>query len=174
MRTNRIPRGATLIEAMIAMAVLMIGASGLVATNHQSMMVLGDAQRLTRATVIARDLISQIETWDFDDNRLSNGNGGNDTDIGDSAGRFMIDADPGADHDERDMGIDEARWRGLPSDFVTNAGMERFYNVAYVDNANGNELPDAVRIAVIVRWPQGNAWRRVVFPFVKLNPADVR
>jgi hypothetical protein len=170
---NRTPRGATLIEAMIAMAILMIGASGLAATNHQSALVLGDSQRLTRATVVARDLISQIETWDFDDPRLSNADASNDGDIGDSAAQFMALAAPPADHGEGDL-AGGGGWNGLPSSYVTDAGMERYFNIAYVDDANGNGVWDAVRIAVIVRWPQGGAWRRVVFPFVKSNPADVR
>lgn len=180
MRTNRTPRGATLIEAMFSMAILMIGASGLAATNHQSMLVLGDSQRLTRATVIARDLISQIETWDFTDGRLAD-TVDNSADLGDSAGKFTYETNPQADHGEADMDNGSVcgmvgGWCGLPRRYVDEAGMERFYNVAYLasDDINGNGVPDAVRIAVIVRWPQGNGWRRVVFPFVKANPADIR
>jgi len=47
--------------------------------------------------------------------------------------------------------------------------------VAYVDDSNGNTVPDAARIAVIVRYPVGGVgFRRVVLMGTKLNPAEAR
>lgn len=168
------PRGATLIEAMFSMAVLMIGASGLAGMHRQTQIVLGDAQRLSRATVIAQDLVAQIDSWDFDDPRLANANLGNDADLGDTAGQFLTQATPPADHGEGDLAAGLGAWNGLPTSFLQEAGMERYWNVSYPDDANANGVPDAVRVAVIVRWQQGGGWRRVVFMTAKANPADIR
>jgi hypothetical protein len=33
---------------------------------------------------------------------------------------------------------------------------------------------DSARIAVIVRWPQGSSWRRVVLLGLKRNPVEAR
>ena len=49
MRTDRRQRGTTLLEAMIAMGVLMIGAAGLVGLQRQSNFFMGDSRRTTRA-----------------------------------------------------------------------------------------------------------------------------
>ena len=39
-------------------------------------------------------------------------------------------------------------------------------------DAGGNGLADGMRIAVIVRWPQGGTWHRVVLHGFKVNPED--
>ncbi len=56
------------------------------------------------------------------------------------------------------------------------AEYERYWNVAYpidaINDANGNGVPDSVRIAVIVRWQHGNGWRRVVLMGSIHNPAE--
>lgn len=175
-RTAHPPRGFTIIESMIAMGVLLLGGAGLAAMYKTTQVFLVDSNRLAGASAVAQDMVSQIDTWDFADPRLANVSTTNDADLGDSAGRFLTSASPVsdgvADHDEDDLS--SGAWNGLPSSAVQSLGMERYWNVSYVDDSNGNGVPDAVRIAVIVRWPQGEAWRRVVFVTVKPNPGDAR
>jgi type II secretory pathway pseudopilin PulG len=169
---TRLQRGSTLIEAMAAMAVLMIGAAGLVGMQKQSTFFLADARRTTRATAIAQDLLNQIELWDYTDPRLANTNTANDADVGDSAGLFETQATPPFDHAEADLG---AGWPGVPTSVLTANRMERYWNVSYsLDDFNGNGVPDAVRIAVIVRWQVGTSWRKFVMVSTKVNPADIR
>lgn len=170
---SRTPRGVTLIENMIAMAVLLIGATGLASTQRQSAMYMGDARKMTRASSFAGDLVTQIQLWDFDDPRLSNPNTSNDADVGDSSFAFQELGTPPADHGEADLTLGGRTWAGLPEDALLANGMERYWNVSYDDvDSNGNAIPDAVRVAVIVRFRSGAGWRRIVVPSVKVNPAD--
>lgn len=173
MRTKRQQRGSTLLEAMIAMGVLMIGASGLVGLQRQSNFFMGDSRRTTRASMFAQDLVNQIELWDYEDPRLSNASSTNDADVGDSQEAMAYTADPVAsglaDHGEADLG---AGWVGMPRDLLVANGMERYWNVADGDDTNGNGLVDAKRIAVIIRWRAGTSWRRSVFMVTKINTAD--
>jgi Tfp pilus assembly protein PilV len=178
-RRRRAPRGATLVEVMIAMGITMVGALGLSSLNTLGLRYVGDGRRITRATAIAEDLANQISLWTYDDARLSNPNTGNDDDPGDAAYALesAADATPLVDHVEGDLG---ATWPGIPAADLATGGYERYWNVSLNDPAvkgalldgNLNTIADAKRIAVIVRWPQGTGWRRVVVYVTKPNPAD--
>ncbi len=174
MGTRTAQRGTTLLEAMIAMGVLMIGASGLVGLQRQSNFLMGDSRRTTRASMFAQDLVNQIELWDYDDPRLANTSATNDASVGDADEAMAFTADPVAsglaDHGETDLA---ANWAGLPKELLEANQMERFWNVADGADANGNGVPDAKRIAVVIRWPAGGTWRRTVFMVTKINTADM-
>lgn len=170
-RTRRI-RGVTIVEAMVSLAILTIGATGMMGLHRQGQVYLGDSLRLAHATTIGQDLISQIETWSFDDPRLANRRTDNDADLGDSAWEFATSATPRIEFSDADLNLNGQEWHGIGHDAVVHLGMERYWAVAYPDDQNANGVPDAVRVAVIVRWPQGSGWRRVVFMTVKPNPGD--
>ena len=172
MRGRRIDRGFTLLEPVVAMLVMLIGAVGVLGLHQIGVTVNGDARRMTRATAIAQDLLSQIETWDYTDARLANSNTANDGNIGDSSFAFEV-ASPPADHGESDLTLGGATFRGIPASGLAG-GYERYWNVAYPDDSNANSTPDGARIAVIVRWPQGAGWRRVVLLGLKRNPVEGR
>jgi Tfp pilus assembly protein PilV len=175
MRKARAPvhRGVSILENLLAMSLLLIGGAGLVATSRQSDLFLGEARRSTRAAAFAGDLVAQIQLWDFNDPRLQNKVTSNDADVGDAAGQFQTLATPPADHGEDDLTLGGATWTGLPRALLDANGMERYWNVSYADvDANGNGVPDAVRVAVIVRWRAGGGWRRIVVPTVKVNPLE--
>ena len=174
MRSKRLQRGATLIEAIIAMGVLVIGTTGMVALHRQGTFLVSDARRVTRATQFAQDLVNQIELWDYTDPRLANADKTNDADLGDSTYQYERVGTPNADHGEADLTLAGTTWTGLPSTLLQANGMERYWNVANPDDENANGVPDAARIAVIVRWPAGRGWHRIVLMTTKVNPADVR
>lgn len=164
----RSERGATLLETMCAMAVLMVGATGFVGLHNQSSFFMGDARRAARAAAFGQDLVQQMELWAWDDPRLANASTANDDDLGDSAGQFDTVADPVAarlaDHGEAHLGT---AFTGLPRDALEANRMERFWNVdAGADGVR--------RIAVIVRWPVSRGWRKAVFMATKLDPGSVR
>jgi Tfp pilus assembly protein PilV len=167
---SRLDRGTTLVEAMVAMAVLLIGTAGVMSLNSTGLRMAGDARRITRATAIAQDLVDQIALWPYADPRLANGNPSNDGAIGDPAFALEGSGTPAVDHGESDLTLGGTSWVGTPTGDI--AGYERYWNVAYLDDDNGNGVWDAARIAVIVRWPMGSGFRRIVLLTTKFNPAD--
>lgn len=178
--SRRLQRGISILENVLAMGILLTGAAGVVAIQRQSSFYLGDARRITRATSFAGDLATQIQLWDFDDPRLAHVRS-DPADVGDSADLFLTDKDPLADladHGEADLTLGGKTWTGLPVELLQANGMERYWNVSLDDaagallDANGNGIPDAKRIAVIVRWQTPGGWRKVVVPIVKVNPAE--
>ncbi len=170
-------RGFTLIESLVAMVVLLVGAAGLMGLFATGMQMNGDARRLTRATAIAQDLVNNIGTWPYQDDvagtPLANTSTTNDADLGDTAAAFETDPDPLghglADHGEADLAALGAAWTGASAADL-GSEYQRYWNVAYVDT-DGDGVNDLVQIAVVVRWPHGGGWRRVVLLSAKPNPA---
>jgi hypothetical protein len=142
----------------------------------------GDGRKITRATAIAEDLAQQIALWGYADARLANAKLTNDDNIGDTT--FQLEsttvATPLVDHGEADLTLGGAVWSGIPAADLTANGFERYWNVSFNDpqvpgtllDSNGNLVADAMRIAVIVRWPHGGGWRRIVVLTTKVNPAE--
>ena len=176
MREPRRARGFTLIETMAAVTVMLIGAIGLMGLFSAGLAMDGNARRMTRATAIAQDLLDNIALWPYQDNvagtPLFDASAANNGDIGDTGLNFETDANPlgdgFADHGEPDLVALGTAWTGIPANSLP-AGYERYWNVVYVDT-NHNGVNDLVQIAVIVRWQQGGAWRRLVLLSAKLNP----
>src|SRR5512137_2176512 len=103
MPMRRSERGVTLIEAMVAMVILLVGAMGMMGLHSTGVRMESEAREITRATAIAQDLMNQIQTWQYTDARLANGNGTNDVDVADDAGAFATTTLPPADHGEADL-----------------------------------------------------------------------
>jgi prepilin-type N-terminal cleavage/methylation domain-containing protein len=166
------PHGFSLVEVMVAMTLLVIGAVGVLGIAGQSLRMNGDGRRITRAAALAQDLVANIGLWAYDDDRLTNSVLANDTDIGDGAAAYESDPPPAADHAEADLTANGAVWLGVPQAEIVAGGYQRYWNVSEDDDWNGNAVPDVKRIAVIIRWPQGNTFRRLVLYTTKANPAD--
>ncbi len=182
--------GITIVEAVAATAILMVVAVGTLGTYTQQLKMNADARHSAQATALAQDLVENIATWSWNETlaggRLANTNTGNDDDIGDNASTFE-GASPSYDHREADLGTS---YNGLPAcatgDDATNwwcRGFERYWTVAFKDNAASDTVAcdastgagcDAVRVAVIVRWRNGDAWRRIVLVTTKLNPGEMQ
>jgi prepilin-type N-terminal cleavage/methylation domain-containing protein len=175
MRRPRRHRGFTLIECMLGMAILMVAGLGVVKLFNVTYEMNGNARRTTRAQAIAQDLLENISMWPYQDNvagtPLANTSTTNDGDIGDTAFQFESDANPLgdglADHGEPDIAALGVAWTGIPT--AALGQYQRYWNVAYLDT-NGNGVNDVVQVAVIVRWQESGAWRRVVLLSAKLNP----
>jgi Tfp pilus assembly protein PilV len=176
-------RGATLVEVLVAMCVTLVGAVGVVNLNALSLRYVGDGRRMTRATVIAQDLASQIELWGYTDPRLANTSASNDDNIGDVNFALETSADPllsgAVDHAEADLLLGTG-WQGIPAAALSADGYQRYWTVSTTDPANPgtlldynlNGVEDAKRIAIVVRWPQGTSFRRIVLLVTKPNPAE--
>jgi prepilin-type N-terminal cleavage/methylation domain-containing protein len=172
-------RGFTLVEVMVAIFVLLIGATGVMTFFSQALRLHGDARHMTQATAIAQDLLANIEQWPYDDQSsgggpLYNTQAGNDANLGDVGYHFESSSDPVADgladHGEADL---PATFNGLPT-AALGTDYQRFWNVAVPANATGGH--DAMSVAVVVRWRAGiggTSWHRLVLLSVKPNPATV-
>jgi type IV pilus modification protein PilV len=179
MPKTRSQRGVTLIEAMVAMVVLLVGAIGMVSLHSTGVRIQGEAREITRATAIAQDLMNQIQTWEYADARLANANAANDADPSDDSGAFSVyGTTPPFDHAEADLTAGGGSWNGVPTADLATGGFERYWNVSTSNpdgtliDALGNGRADGMRIAVIVRWLQGSSWHRVVLHGFKVNPED--
>jgi len=167
-------RGFTIVECMAAMAIMLVGAAGIVSLHTYGVVMNGDARRMTRATAIAQDLMNNIQLWAYNEaGPLAKVSTKNSSDIADTAHAFESDpsplADGLADHDETTLTALGTSWLGTPQ-ATLGVEYQRYWNVLYVDT-NGDGINDVVQIAVIVRWPQGAGWRRVVLQTMKLNPS---
>jgi Tfp pilus assembly protein PilV len=161
----------SLIEVMVAVALLIVASTGVAKMTGYGLKLNADARQITRATAIAEDLLGQIQTWDYDDPRLNNTTAGNDADYGDGSQSFESPTSFTADHAEADLTLNGLDWNGLPAATLAARGYQRFWNVAEVDDTNANGIADGRRIAVIVRWPHGDRFRRVVLYSAKVNPS---
>jgi len=121
-------RGFTLIEVMVAVFVLLIGATGVMSLFTQGQRLHGDARHTTRATAIAQDLLASIELWPYDDQSSTTGPlynkvPGNDANLGDTGYLFESTPNPVsaglADHAEGDL---PATFTGLPAAALGAAG----------------------------------------------------
>jgi hypothetical protein len=165
---------------MVAMFVLLIGATGVMSLFTQGQRLHGDARYMTRATAIAEDLLANMEQWAYDNQAngttgpLGNSQTGNDGNLGDTGYAFETSTDPLADgladKGEADL---PATFTGLPT-AALGTDYQRFWNVAMPLNGTGGH--DYMAIAVVVRWrygPGGDRWHRIVLTSVKPNPATV-
>ena len=179
MAHRRHERAFSLIEAMVAMIVLLVGATGMMSLHSTGLRIQSEAREITRATAIAQDLMSQMQNWDYADPRLSNGNTTNDRDVGDDGQLFVAyGTTPPFDHAEADLAPMGTAWTGIPTEGLAVGGFERYWNVSTSNadgtpiDSNGNGLVDGMHLAAIVRWQQGGIWHRVVLHGYKVNPGD--
>lgn len=157
--------GFTLIEAVIAMAILAIGILTL-----QTMQVIGikgtsQANRITVGSTWAADRIEQIQVLDYDDTILNDSDGDGTNQDGN---------EDGVDDDENNNGIVEANEQfGLEHDTVATADgndtspdnvFTIFWNVA-VDQP----VKNTKTIRIIVTSNQQGKARRVTFDYVKAD-----
>jgi type II secretory pathway pseudopilin PulG len=163
--------GFTLIEAMLAMAVLLVGAMGLLSLHAFGLQMNDRARVMTRATAIAQDLLDQMQTWDYlSDPRLVDP-GGDPTAYSDPDGAFEGPVSASMyDHEEAELETTGPSWNGIPSAAVQQLGFTRYWNIAAVDTDVNGAL-SGIRVAVIVRWTQGGAGRRIVLVGFLRNPA---
>ncbi|BDG04280.1 type IV pilus modification PilV family protein [Anaeromyxobacter oryzae] len=141
-------RGTTLLEAMIAMVVLLCGALGVIGINNLGLRLNDSARKMTRATAIAQDLVDNIALWPWGDARLTTGA-----------------------HAEVDLTAGGAVFPGVPlAELQDGNDFQRSWTATYVDDADGDGTFDAVRVAVTVQWSTGS----LTVYTTKLNPAELR
>jgi hypothetical protein len=161
--------GFTILEAVVALAILMVGALGVISIENLGSRMNRDGRVMTRASAIGADLVTQIQTWNyFEDPRLQDTNTSNNTDVVDAEALFEgpVSGLP-FDHEESELA--SGPWNGISSADVQALGFTRYWNVApFTDPATGAVL--GLQIAVIVRWENLGAPRRIVFATFVRDP----
>jgi prepilin-type N-terminal cleavage/methylation domain-containing protein len=159
----------TLLEVMIALAILAVGASGAISTVVYSSRSLGTGQNVERATVLAQSLLSALmaapSTAQGSGASASPktlftntyaGVGTNDDDVADSANAFTAATLAASKYDHAESELTGTPFAALVAPLPT--GFERYWNIAPVIAGSAN----GVVLAVIVRWREGTVWRRTV------------
>ncbi len=170
---TRSQRGGTLIEALVAMTVMLTGAAAMAGLHRQALFFNGDGRKLTRAAAIASDLLYNLERLPSSSPLLSNANALNDADITDGASAAEGDDwDPttSTDHSWTEL---PAGWPGVTPASATaggttlaDAGYQVYWNISQTTSATFNYT----NIAAVVRWRHGAGWRRMVA--VGVRPGD--
>src|SRR5512147_3246438 len=132
----RSQRGGTLIEAMIAMMVMLTGAAAMAGLHRQALYFNGDGRKLTRASALAADLLANLERLDYNDPLLGNANASNDADIVDSS--YVLEGDSVSPSSVTDHSWSElpTSWPGVTSTSpiagatsLGSTGLELYWNV---------------------------------------------
>ena len=200
-RGPRMDRGFSLIEAMVASVVMLIGLLGLAGLQVTAMRSNHLGKRMSQASLLAQDLVQNMQVWQYTDARLTPQGGAtpahtgsytdtNHADIarfwelqntaaltssvdGSSVTFDFTDAPAGAAQVNRLA----ANYGGVlsPVDATLPAGeqtvFQRYWNVFLVD-LNGSGTPQGKLVQVVVRWKEPKfGYRQVNTSFYKYDPS---
>ena len=162
------PRGMTLLEVMVSMALLGIALLGLASSHIVASTSLSQAKRQTEGAALAQQLAATLETIPYTSNGTSptglfaNTATSNDADVGDSTGN--IDAagvlDPVAaglaDHADTELPAGVLASLSPANATIPNSTIavyQRYWNISPIVDPLTPTAVGGVTIAVIVRWP---------------------
>jgi prepilin-type N-terminal cleavage/methylation domain-containing protein len=167
------PRGMSLLEVMIALAILAIGLTGATSAVLYSTRALAHSSHVEEASMLAQSLASALASIPYTAmlpgpvSPFSNPNTGNDGDIADSQNQFANATLPSGswapDHSESQLAGSQlaAMVAPLPTG---RTPYERYFNIAPMPSGNG------VMFAVIVRWTESGVFRRTVVVGTRFQP----
>jgi type II secretory pathway pseudopilin PulG len=186
-RPRHASRGFTLVEAMVASAILMIAIAALLPLQVVGARMNRFSSRTLDGTLLATDLSENISRWAYTDSRLNplqTISNFNDSavaarwDMGTSAQASQtaqFSDSPTPDSNARTYAALGTSYQGLSSD-VNNDGtpdFTRYWNV-YALDATGSGTPSGKLIQIIVRWNEPRVgWHQVVVSTFKRNPANL-
>ena len=168
MRTHSSPRGTTIIEAMIAMAVMLLGFLGLASLQVVAARSNQFSKKMNQATALATDLADNLKSWNYNDTRLT------------PLAGLVTSVDAAAIKDKWELGRNEAAsyvaqfsdkatdsnatnsnalgaaYTGMSGDIDGDGTLDfiRYWNVFAYDSDNDGE-PNGKFIQIIVRWREG-------------------
>ena len=180
-------RGFTLVEAMVASAILMVALAALLPLQVVGARMNRWSERTLDATLLATDLSENISRWSYSDarlNPLSTVSSFTDStvtaswDMGTSARastRAEYSDSPKQDANALTFNALGASYQGLSAD-VNGDGtpdFTRYWNVYAVD-LTGSGTPSGKLVQIIVRWNEPNVgWHQVAVTTFKRNPANL-
>lgn len=196
---RRHDRGFSLIEAMMASVVMLIGLLGLAGLQVIGARANNVGKRMSQASLLGQDLIQNMEIWSYNDARLTpvnncttpctNTNGTNVTQYinlprGASStwGGVIFDYTDSADAtgatNVNQLDGTHGTWEGVnsPTDPTLAAGEQtifsRYWNVYFVDLL-GTGSAQGKLVQVAVRWKEPNlGYRQVTMSFYKYDPSQ--
>lgn len=176
-------RGLTLIEAMIALVILLIGSIGIVGLRMAAIRANFSGDRMIQASALALDLEESVKLWPYNDTRLTASSSiasaaavpPSTWDLGSQQtvtySTNFSDFSNGPNYPTPNATTPNAigtPYPGLTSD-VDRDGVPdffRFWNVYSVGTG-----PDGKLVQIIVRWKEpGGFWHQVVTATFKRNP----
>jgi len=200
-RPRAIDRGFSLIESMVASVVMLIGLLGLAGLQVTGMRANNLGKRMAQASLLARDLVQNMQVWDYADARLTPQAGASpahtgtysDTNHADVAefwdlrntaaltsnvdgATVKFDYTDGAAGGALTNQL-AANYEGVlsPVDASLPAGeqtvYQRYWNVFLVDLTSSG-TPQGKLVQVMVRWKEPNfGYRQVTTSFYKCDPS---
>jgi prepilin-type N-terminal cleavage/methylation domain-containing protein len=193
-------RGFSLIEAMVASVVMLIGLLGLAGLQVTAMRANHLGKRMAQASLLAQDLVQNMQVWQYSDARLSpqasaspahtgSYTDTNHTDIAkfwelqnsDTLVSTLDGSSLTFDYTDGAAGAAQvnklaANYAGVlsPVDSTLPAGeqtvFQRYWNVFLVDLTSSG-TPQGKLVQVVVRWKEPNfGYRQVSTSFYKYDP----
>lgn len=173
-------RGMTLVELMMAMAVLLLGLAGLLAASLTALRQNSFAAKQNQATAVARDMVEALGRWDYQDARLVNDTA-NDTQLLESG---PVPASTPGCVCELDLDAQSPPGVGVaaatPADSgalaadaldLNEDGQADFRRQASLAPVLADGVQVGLRISVVVSWQQDGLRRQVVLHAMKYDPA---
>jgi prepilin-type N-terminal cleavage/methylation domain-containing protein len=190
-------RGFSLVESMVASAVMLIGLLGLAGLQITAMRSNNVGKRMAMASLLAQDLAQNVQIWDYTDARLATPNHPTtltDTNVSEIAkywdlrnSQALVSNVDGSsvtfDFTDGPSGGSQvnqlaSNYSGIlsPVDASLPAGeqvvFQRYWNVFNLD-LSGTGSPQGKLIQIIVRWKEANlGYRQVNASFYKYDPSQ--
>lgn len=176
-RLRAAQRGTTLIEAMVAMSVVLVGLLGFASLQIITSRANQFNKRMTQATAVAMDFSENIKSWGYTDSRLTPSKTVTSfNDSGIKAGwELGREATPAPAPQFSDSLLTAANFQGLPTDSDRDGKTEffRYWNV-YAADLGGLGTADGKLVQIIVRWKEpGFGYRQVTTMAFKSNPQAI-
>ncbi len=180
-------RGFTLVEALVASAILMIALAALLPLQVVGARLNRFSERTLDATLLATDLSENITRWTYADPRLTplltvssfaDSNIAARWDMGTSAHASQtaqFSDSPKQDPNAGTYAGLGTTYQGLSSDIDGDGTPDftRYWNVYAID-ATGSGTPSGKLIQIVVRWNEPQVgWHQVVVTTFKRNPANL-
>jgi len=186
-RRPPVSRGFTLVEALVASAILMIAIAALLPLQMMGARLNRFSERTLDGTLLATDLSENITRWSYTDPRLnslqtissfSDSAVAARWDMGTSARSSQMaefSDSPLPDPNAQSYAALGTSYQGVSSDVDGDGKPDftRYWNV-YALDATGSGTPSGKLIQIIVRWNEPQVgWHQVVVTTFKRNPANL-
>jgi Tfp pilus assembly protein PilV len=179
-------RGTTILEAMIAMAIVLVGLLGFAGLQIITSRANQFNKRMSQATAVATDLSESIKRWSYTDprlettaavTRLDDDSIKDSWDLGRSADLATKQqfSDKAGDTNAAASGALATDYQGVSTDTDGDdqPDFTRYWNVYALDQGSSG-TPNGKLVQIIVRWKEpGFGFRQVTTMAYKPNPQSI-